>query len=208
MSDDVTVWIRALADNDDAAIQKIWERYYSQLLALARGRLGNNRRMADEEDAVLSAFNSFYQGLQSGRFPRLNDRHDLWKVLLTLTARKTTQYRRRGHADKRGGGNVRGESVFVGSDTQDAVAGINAATDNQPTPEFAALVAEQCDQLLASLDDDAQRQIALLKLEGYTNPEISEQLGCGLRTVERKLTKIRDKWARHGKERQGRRAER
>ena len=34
----------------------------------------------------------------------------------------------------------------------------------------------------------------LWKLEGYTNPEIAEQLECTLRTVERKLERIRAYW--------------
>ena len=75
--------------------------------------------------------------------------------------------------------------------------GMGAILGTEPTPELAAQVADECEHLLAQLDDDAQRQIALLKLEGYTDQEISDQLGCGLRTVQRKLARIRDKWAQH-----------
>ena len=37
------------------------------------------------------------------------------------------------------------------------------------------------------LKDPGLRQIALWKLEGYTNPEIAAQLDCTVRAVERKL---------------------
>ena len=87
--------------------------------------------------------------------------------------------------------------MFARCGAENGTGGIGAVLGQEPTPELAALVADECDQLLTALDDDAQRQIALLKLEGYTNREISEQLGCGLRTVERKLTRIRGKWAEH-----------
>lgn len=197
MSEDVTVWIKELAQGDELAVQKIWERYYKQLLSLARRRLGSTRRMADEEDAALSAFNSFCQGLAAGRFPRLDDRHALWQILLTLTARKTTKYLRREHAAKRGGGDVRGESVLEKRTSEDDTGGIGAVLGTEPTPELAAEVADQCDFLLAQLEDDSQRQIALLKLEGYTDLEICDRAGCGLRTVQRKLAKIRDTWAQH-----------
>jgi len=197
MNDDVTVWIKELAQGDELAVQKIWERYYKQLLSLARRRLGSNRRVADEEDAALSAFNSFCQGLAAGRFPRLDDRHDLWQILLTLTARKTTKYLRREHAAKRGGGDVRGESVLAKRASEDDTGEIGAALGTEPTPELAAEVADQCDFLLAQLEDDSQRQIALLKLEGYTDLEICDRVGCGLRTVQRKLARIRDTWAQH-----------
>ena len=44
------------------------------------------------------------------------------------------------------------------------------------------------------LKDPDLRQIALWKLEGYTNREIAAQLDCKLRTVERKLERIRAYW--------------
>jgi DNA-binding CsgD family transcriptional regulator len=44
------------------------------------------------------------------------------------------------------------------------------------------------------LKDPDLRQIALWKLAGYTNAEIATQLDCTLRTVERKLERIRAHW--------------
>ena len=49
--------------------------------------------------------------------------------------------------------------------------------------------------LLDLLDDDLLRQIALWKLLGHTNEEIRTRLGCSHAKVERKLQRIRDKWA-------------
>jgi DNA-directed RNA polymerase specialized sigma24 family protein len=37
--------------------------------------------------------------------------------------------------------------------------------------------------------------VATFKLEGYTNEEIADRLGCVVSTVERKLARIRGKWA-------------
>ena len=68
---------------------------------------------------------------------------------------------------------------------------------NEPTPEFAAQVAEEYERLLNFLDDD-QRAIAVAKLEGLTNPEIAARLDRSLRTVERKLQLIRGIWERGG----------
>ncbi len=66
----------------------------------------------------------------------------------------------------------------------------------EPTPEFAAMVAEEFERRLLGMGDDTLRRIALLKLEGYTNEEIGAQLGCVVRTVERKLDVIRKTWQR------------
>ncbi len=59
---------------------------------------------------------------------------------------------------------------------------------------MAALVADELQALLARLDDEMQRAVALLKIEGFSNPEIAEKLGRPLRTIERKLALIRKIW--------------
>ena len=78
MPDDlVTQWIVQLADGDEAAAERIWSRYFDRLVRVARDKLRcSRRRAADEEDVVLSAFNSFCRGLRADRFPRLDDRRD------------------------------------------------------------------------------------------------------------------------------------
>jgi DNA-directed RNA polymerase specialized sigma24 family protein len=51
--------------------------------------------------------------------------------------------------------------------------------------------------LLERLDSEL-RNVALRKVEGYSNEEIAAQLGCGLRTVERRLRLIRGIWEQEG----------
>lgn len=195
--DDITRRIRRLAAGDDPAAQAIWERYYRRLLGVARGKLAGRLWLAaDEEDVVLSAFNSFFGGVAAGRFPRLDDRRDLWRVLLTLTAWKAVSHIRRECSEKYGGGNLRVESVFLAGAPGDECCGIDHVLSAEPTPEFAALAIEQVKQLLERLDSPMLRDIALRKLKGFTNEEIAKALNCGLRTVERKIERIRAKWAK------------
>src|SRR6266478_3721825 len=111
--DSVTQSIVQLKESDRVAAQRLWERYVDQLVRLARAKLGRtDRRAADEDDLANSAFAGFLRGIQAGRFPRMNDRNDLWQVLVVLTERKSVDYRRRARAAKRGGGAVRGDSVL------------------------------------------------------------------------------------------------
>ena len=197
--DDVTQWIRELAQGDDSAAQRIWDRYCEQLLHLARRKLGDeHRRVADEEDVVLSAFQSFCRGVAEGRFPRLDDRRDLWNLLVTITARKAVAQLRREHAQKRGGGAVRGESAFIVKDSVERGGGIGEVLGSAPTPEFAVQVTEQCEHLFDCLGDAWLRVVALLKLEGYRNEEIARHLDCAPGTVERRLARIRRIWLREG----------
>ena len=149
---------------------------------------GSPRRVEDEEDAALSAFDSFCAAAAEGRFPRLEDRDGLWRILVTITRRKALDQVERQGRQKRGGADGVPGAIGHGGDHHDQI------TSAEPTPEFAALVADECRRLLVSLADERQRQIAVLRMEGYTNEEIAQRLGCGLRSVVRKLDLIRKTW--------------
>jgi len=200
MGEDVTLWLDRFLQGDQDAVQPLWDRYYAPLLRLARRKLGAHaRRSADEEDVALSAFNSFCRAATAGRFAQLDDHHDLWRLLVTITARKASAQLKRQFAQKRGAGQVHGESVFGqrgsgAGDSSSGGAGIGAVAGGGPTPELDALVREECRRLLDSLGDEALEQVALKKLEGYTNEEIARDLGCAVATVERKLARIRKIW--------------
>jgi len=75
---------------------------------------------------------------------------------------------------------------------------LNKIAGEEPTPEFAALVADESRRLFEKLADDSLREVVRLRLEGYSNDEIAKALDCGLRTVERKLAVIRKRWAAEG----------
>ena len=192
----VSLWLGALQAGDLAAAQPLWERYFAQLVRLARARLRAGPRVtadADEEDAALSAFDSFCAGAARGRFPRLADRDELWRLLVVLTARKVAAQARRQRRQKRGGGRVLREADLLEADPG-GEAGLEQVVGAEPTPEFAAMVAEECRCRIDGLGAEDLRRIAVWKLEGYTTEEIRERLGCSLRTVTLKLALIRTLW--------------
>jgi DNA-directed RNA polymerase specialized sigma24 family protein len=195
-AESVTYWISQVKAGDPAAAQKLWQGYFQRLVGLARKKLkGTPRRAADEEDVALSAFDSFCRGAAQGRFPQLFDRDDLWQLLAVITARKAVDLVQHDRRQKRGGGMVQGESALIAPpDCSGAETGMEQIMDREPTPEFAAQLAEECRRLLGGLADDQLRALALWKMEGYTNEEIAAKLGCVLRTVERKLRVIRSRW--------------
>jgi DNA-directed RNA polymerase specialized sigma24 family protein len=188
----ITVWIDKLKAGEAAAARPLWEAYFGRLVDMARRKLGGrSRAVADEEDAALSAFDSFCRRAQNGRFPDLDDRDDLWQILLMLTARKAVNLMRHEGRGKRGGGEVaRASELATDADAFAEVLG------REPTPELAAQAAEECRRLLDGLDDTELRAIAVAKMEGMTNAEIAEQTGRSLATIERKLNLIRKKWQR------------
>jgi DNA-directed RNA polymerase specialized sigma24 family protein len=190
----ITDWIRGVEVADQLAAQRLWERYFQRLVHLARRRLGDSlRTMADEEDVAISAFESFCARVSRGGCPNLSDRDDLWRLLVVITARKAVDQIQREGRKKRGGGKVvKGSALGASPD-----GGLDAIIGKEPTPEFAASVAEEFRGLLASLGDEELRRLAVWKMEGYTNAEITEKLGCAPRTVARKLGVIRSRLKRN-----------
>ncbi len=185
----ITHCLGLLRQGDPQAAQAIWDRYFQRLTALARARLHSvHLRAADEEDVVLSAFDSFFRRARSGQFPRLEDRDDLWQLLFVLTVRKAINLARHERRGSRGSGQVGVLSDLKGLD-------IEAVIGDVPTPELAAQVADECRRLLGVLGDPTLRQVAVWKMEGYTNAEIAGRLGCVENTVGRKLRSIREIWS-------------
>ena len=187
-SGSVTHWMRLLPTGDPAAAQQLWERYFHELVRLARQRLrGTPRRAADEEDVALSAFDSFCRGAAGGRFPQLADRDSLWRLLVAITARKAAHLVRDEGRQKRGGGTAH----RTGSEAEPA---LEEVLSREPAPEFAAQVAEEYQRLLRRLGDKELESVALWKMEGATVEEIAERLRCAPRSVKRKLALIRTIW--------------
>lgn len=188
MNEDLnTCLVRACQGDEDAAVV-IWNAYYDRLVRLTRKKLDSMpRRAADEEDVALSAIQSFLGGAKAGRLaPR--DHDEMWRLLATIAVRKATAQLRKHYAEKRGGGQVRGDSAFdamhvVGSDQGESL------------DTLAPHLGSACGELLASLDDELLRRIALMRLANYGNEEIAAEIGCSLATVKRRVNDIRKKWS-------------
>jgi RNA polymerase sigma factor (sigma-70 family) len=193
----VTRWIGDLRSGGDSAAQRLWERYFQRLVRLARKKLQNGRRartVEDEEDAALSAFDSFCRGVDRGRFPRLADRNDLWRLLVVLTVRKALDQIQRQGAARRGGDRRVGDFDPLGSGDEPDGDPLDRLLSSEPTPEFAAMVAEEHRRLRDALGDAALCRVLDLRLEGYTREEIAEEMGCAVATVKRRLETIRQIW--------------
>ncbi len=192
----VTRLIQLLRSGDaterDLAARLIWQRYFRDLLELARNNL--NRRIRpreDEEDVLQSMYKSFCLRQQRGEFD-LAGRDALWKLLVTITLRKARNAAKRQMRDKR---DVTRERSFADYDDAGSVQWALEQMDAAgPSPAEAALLNEALERRLMALADPDLRRIALLRLEGYTNREIADLHGCTERSVERRMERIRSKW--------------
>jgi DNA-directed RNA polymerase specialized sigma24 family protein len=186
----VTLLLTRLRGGDPAAsadaTARLWGRYFGALVRLARTRLpGTARRAADEEDIALSALDSFCRGEAAGRFPTLEGRDDLWRLLATITLRKVRDAIEYEGRQKRGAGRATGDATVL-----------DELFAREPSPEVAAQFADLLGHLLGRLGDDVLRRLAGLKLLGHTEEEMAAELGVSPRTVRRKLDLVRRLWER------------
>jgi DNA-directed RNA polymerase specialized sigma24 family protein len=190
----VTTWIQHLRGGNQQAAEALWRRYYPQLVQLARSTLDQRlRRGGDEEDIALAALASFCTGVAAGRYPLISDRESLWRLLFTITLNKVCDHVRREALP----GRAASSPLMAGDLLDFHDADLDRLPGADPDPAWAAAVADQVGHLLACLPGDDLRRIAEALMEGYTDREIAQQRGCGLRTVERKRRVIRQYWREH-----------
>ena len=184
----------AMQKGDDRAFDTFFKQYYDRLVQYAKKKIGTfPLRTLDEEDVAMSAMNSLFNSLRENRIEAQSS-VELWQILLTITKRKLINLREGQHTQKRGGGNVRGDSIWVQTgegnifhEQQDMRLDI--------APDARAELLETTELLFRQLKDDRTRQIARLMLEGYRINDIAEELNCVRRTVERKVGQIRKLWS-------------
>jgi RNA polymerase sigma factor (sigma-70 family) len=196
VANSTTFWVNQLKAGNREAAQAIWRRYCRRLIELARKRLSGNASLgiADENDIAQSAFASFYRAAEQGRFPQLANSSDLWRLLIAITQRKISHQLRDQNRLKR-------KPISCDKADQREPINLDDIAGKEPTPQFGAIAIESFRELLDQLGNDTLRTVAVMKMEGYTNYEISERLTCSLSTVERKVRRIRHEWSSVDQER-------
>jgi RNA polymerase sigma factor (sigma-70 family) len=187
----VTGWLNQLKNGDGEAAQALWERYFARLVQLASAQLA--RQVcggADQEDVASAAFASFCRGVAAGRFPRLNNRHDLWRLLLTITIQQARQVARNETRERRDCRRTVGATELFDLPEKD----LDRLAGAEPDPALAAEVADELRHLFTLLPTESLRTVARDLLAGYTAVEMAQRLGCSLRTVERRWQRIREYW--------------
>jgi RNA polymerase sigma-70 factor (ECF subfamily) len=152
------------------------------------------QRRVGAEDIVQGAFKSFFFRQQRGEY-RLADRDDLLRLLVRMALNKARGVAVREARQRR---DYRRDQTAAGADASpDEGDGwlLEQLVERAPRPDEAAALAEEVERRLTQLPEDL-RNIALLKLEGYTNAAIASLPAwrCSVRTVERKLRLIREAW--------------
>ncbi len=164
-------------DQDAAAL--LWQRYALRLLALVRGRLTPHPAGdLDPEDVVQSVFRRLFAHARDGRTV-LRHSGDLWRLLVAIGLHRIQDQRRRAGARRR----FLGTRQPLTEDTAELLA-------REPSPEEAALVADELAHALHGLEP-RQQEMVVLRLQGCRIDEIADLLQCHERTVRRVLERVR-----------------
>jgi DNA-directed RNA polymerase specialized sigma24 family protein len=195
LSNSVSQWIANLQKGDAEAAQRLWDRYFEQLVKFARRRLGSSpRQIKDEEDLALSVFDSFCRGAKAGRLAGLKDHHELWWTLLAITRRKVVDQFRVNNRQAHGEMAAQAETDVPADERTGKKFDLDLILDETPSPELFLHLDEEWQRLLSLLRDDTLRRIACWRIEGYSILDIAKKLRVLPRTVGRKLSLIRSKW--------------
>ena len=192
-SEEFEALLEGMQKGEDWAFDMFFKKHYDRLVRFAKKKIGTfPLRTLDEEDVAMTAMNSLFNCLRENRLEAQSS-IELWQMLISIMKRKLINLREKHFAQKRGGGKVRGDSIWEQSGEDNMFhEQPDMRSDILPGAQLELL--ETTDILFQQLPDDKLRQIARLLLEGYRTEDIANELNCVRRTVERKVAQIRKLW--------------
>lgn len=190
MSDSFHDLMERLRLGEDQAAREVFGRFTGRLAGLARRHLSDRLAMkVDPEDVVQSAYKSFFVRQREGGW-EVFSWDGLWGILTTIVVRKCANRAVHFGADKRD------ISRELGNAKGDLPGPDETLVDREPLPEEAVCLTEVVQALFESLEDEDERSILELSLQGHTATEISHQIGRAERSVRRLRERIRKKLER------------
>lgn len=190
LSDDsISGWLQQLQAGDAAAIQELWEKFFSKLVVASEAQMRKLPPIsADGEDVAASVFRSIWNGAREGRFRKLKSLDEVWWCLLRMAKRKCIDRVRNEGAQKRGGNSQTLPLDGIPADE------FHKLVSEEPDPEFVATFNEELFRLTDLLPDKTAKEIAVLTVEGHSAEEIAPIMGLSLSSVYRKLRIVRKIW--------------
>ena len=185
------ILVDEIRSGDDDAVARLWDEFFPRVLGLAAKRLeGQRARQAGEEDVALIVIESVVAAIRKGRIRKLDNRDDLWRLLAAMTRRKVIDLvRYNGVRDQVG------ESVLNHPGDSDSIhVGLARLAQGDLPPDVAVAIEGECQRLLDLLPKQAYREVAMMRVSGFTVREIAQQRGCHVTTIERQLQIIRKCW--------------
>lgn len=197
MNSSVTEWISQLRNGHSSACDKLWPFYLKRLTAIICQKLETSRKgVSDEEDVLIETCEVCFRKIREGNYPNIASRHDLWRLLTKIATRKSIDQIRR---SKKGVDRLRQENSHTIHTTGSSfeLNHIDNFPGGEPTPEFAAMVADESRYRLSQVP---KKMVGVVKLrmQGFTLKEIADKTDISLPTVQRYLSFVREVWSQDG----------
>ena len=152
----------SVQNSGEHSAEKLWNTYFGRLRRFAANQMKGMPKIAsDEEDITLSVLKSVCLSLRDGRIGKIDDDQGLWHLLVVICKRKIANqyaYQRRAKRD------VSRAQPFDGE--ADSLRKLEC---QEFRPEMLLEFKERFEDLLARLEKDTLKTIALAKLQNYTN---------------------------------------
>ncbi len=187
-SGSVSGWIEGMREGDPDAVRNLVERYFRRLAQYSNKRLDARMRVAEDgEDIAIMVLDTLTRNAQLGLFPNLQHREDLWLLLILLTQQIVIERKRKANSERRVIHNMT-DLLTRYSES------LESFLQEDPSQSKILEIVDCWNELLKSLDDDRSRDIARLKLQGFSNREIGTILQIVPKTVDRKVNAILQRW--------------
>ena len=184
----VTLLLRKVRSKNEAAIADLWEKYWTQLVKAAQKQCQYKTALVDPEFIAQSVFNHVCNQFHRGDIADISDREQFWAILLNLTKNKAIDHFRRETRKKRGG-HLRRVSL---SDSDNQSVDEQFRDQHQLEDRDASELLDHFQFLLNQEDPSGTlTQILLGRLAGEPNSAIARVLDVSIRTVDRKIERIR-----------------
>jgi DNA-directed RNA polymerase specialized sigma24 family protein len=184
----VSHWLKELKTGDSQAVEAIWQRYYRRVVEFAIRKMKvNPDRSVDGEDIAQLAMHGFCRSATSGCYPDLDDREQLWDILVVFTLNRIRKHLRACNTLKRSG--LR--SLIFEFKTNDALKDLQS-------PEAPTIMADLVNSWLARLDQEDPtgqlKQIAIWTMDDISGSEIARILKKRKSLILQQIRLIRLLW--------------
>lgn len=183
--DDTRSLITGLENDQSKAQNAVFDEYHQKLIAMVRSNVnGRLSRRLDASDVVQSALRTFFLHAREQKF-QIEQRSELWSLLVTITLNKLRNQARFHNADKRS------------PDREEQNGHIpTSLLGRTPDPRDAALINDEVESIVSQLRPFHQ-EIAERILAGQPSAEIATATNRSLRTVRRVENILKENLEKH-----------
>ena len=182
--EEFTALLARARNGDQEALTQLVTQYESKVRLVARVLLGPALRpYLDSLDLVQSVHRSLLVGLRQDKFELSTPEH-LIALTLTMVRRKVARQWRHLQRQKR----LECAACETGS-LGDVLISLSGSRED---PSRIAQFNDQVEHLCANLND-AERRLLELRVQGYSLPEIAEDLGLSAVALRVRLTRLRQR---------------